>query len=182
MELFLKISLPLSHSKGAPQVAQMVKNLPVMWETWVGKSPWRRAWQPTPVFLPGESHGRRSLEGYSHWVCRVGHDGTTVTAEAPSGYKAVWLACLSVPGGSLCLPHLPLVCCLDPRLILSSGLLCLAFLVPIYAPITLFPLMSYQLISVSSSSRDIWSQFPCTVSLLNIFFFLPDLPNTQLLQ
>ena len=33
---------------------------------WVGKRlPWRRAWQPTPVFLPGESHGQRSLVGYS---------------------------------------------------------------------------------------------------------------------
>ena len=32
---------------------------------WVGKIPWRRAWQPTSVFLPGESHGRRSLAGYS---------------------------------------------------------------------------------------------------------------------
>ena len=31
----------------------------------IGKVPWRRAWQPTPVFLPGESHGQRSLEGYS---------------------------------------------------------------------------------------------------------------------
>ena len=30
-----------------------------------GRSPWRRAWQPTPVFLPGESHGRGSLVGYS---------------------------------------------------------------------------------------------------------------------
>ena len=30
---------------------------------WVGKSPWRRAWQPTPGFLPGESYGQRSLEG-----------------------------------------------------------------------------------------------------------------------
>ena len=29
--------------------------------------PWRRAWQPTPVFLPGESHGRRRLVGYSPW-------------------------------------------------------------------------------------------------------------------
>ena len=29
--------------------------------------PWRRAWQPTPVFLPGESHGQRSLAGYSPW-------------------------------------------------------------------------------------------------------------------
>ena len=32
---------------------------------WVGKIPWRKAWQPTPVFLPGESHGQRSLVGYS---------------------------------------------------------------------------------------------------------------------
>ena len=31
----------------------------------VGKIPWRRAWHPTPVFLPGESHGQRSLVGYS---------------------------------------------------------------------------------------------------------------------
>ena len=34
-------------------------------ESWVGKIPWRRAWQPTPVLLPGESHGQRSLVGYS---------------------------------------------------------------------------------------------------------------------
>ena len=32
---------------------------------WVGKIPWRRAWQPTPVFLPGESHEQRRLVGYS---------------------------------------------------------------------------------------------------------------------
>ena len=34
-------------------------------DPWVGKIPWRRAWQPTLVFLPGESHGQRSLVGYS---------------------------------------------------------------------------------------------------------------------
>ena len=34
-------------------------------DPWVGKIPWRRKWQPTPVCLPGESHGRRSLVGYS---------------------------------------------------------------------------------------------------------------------
>ena len=34
---------------------------------WVGKIPWRREWQPTPVFLPVKSHGRRSLTGYSPW-------------------------------------------------------------------------------------------------------------------
>ena len=32
-----------------------------------GRFPWRRKWQPTPVFLPGESHGQRSLVGYSPW-------------------------------------------------------------------------------------------------------------------
>ena len=42
---------------------------------WVGKIPWRREWQPIPVFLPGESHRQRSLAGYSSWGSqRVGHD------------------------------------------------------------------------------------------------------------
>ena len=36
----------------------------------VGKIPWRRTWQPMPVFLPGKSHGQKSLEGYSPWACR----------------------------------------------------------------------------------------------------------------
>ena len=36
----------------------------------VGKIPWRRKWQPTPVFLPGISHGQRSLAGYSPWGCK----------------------------------------------------------------------------------------------------------------
>ena len=36
-------------------------------DPWVRKIPWRRKWQPTPVFLPGESHAGRSLVGYSPW-------------------------------------------------------------------------------------------------------------------
>ena len=39
--------------------------------------PWRRKWRPTPVFMPGESHGLRSLAGYSPWGHRVGHDWAT---------------------------------------------------------------------------------------------------------
>ena len=40
---------------------------------WVGKIRGRRKWQPTPVFLPGKSHGQRSLASYSPWDCkRVG--------------------------------------------------------------------------------------------------------------
>ena len=43
-------------------------------DPWVGKIPWRRKWQPTPVFLPGKSHGQKSLAGYSSWGHRFGHD------------------------------------------------------------------------------------------------------------
>ena len=56
------------------QVALVVKNPLAMQETkrhgfdpWVGEIPWRRVWQPAPVFLPGESHGQMSLAGYSPW-------------------------------------------------------------------------------------------------------------------
>ena len=48
-----------------------LKSLPAMQETWVlspgQEDPWRRKWQRTPVFLPGEFHGQRSLAGYSPW-------------------------------------------------------------------------------------------------------------------
>ena len=37
---------------------------------WFGKIPWRREWQVTPVSLPGEFHGQRSLAGYSPWGCK----------------------------------------------------------------------------------------------------------------
>ena len=46
------------------------KESPAMWQTWVqspGKIPWRRKWQPTPVFLLGEFHEQRSLVGWSPW-------------------------------------------------------------------------------------------------------------------
>ena len=36
----------------------------------VWKIPWRRKWQPTPVFVPGKSYGPRNLEGYSPWGCK----------------------------------------------------------------------------------------------------------------
>ena len=52
-------------------VAQMVENLPAMQEAQVQslgrEDPLEKEWQPTPVFLPGESHGQRSLVGYNLW-------------------------------------------------------------------------------------------------------------------
>ena len=61
----------------------MVKNLPAnegrcRFDFWAGKIPCRRKWQPTAVFLPGKSHGQRSLVGYSPWGHkRVVHNSVT---------------------------------------------------------------------------------------------------------
>ena len=64
---------PKSHPSSSP-VAQCVKN-PPRFNSWVRKLPWRKKWQPTPVFLSGKFHGQRNLEGYSPCGCkRVGHD------------------------------------------------------------------------------------------------------------
>ena len=41
-----------------------------------GRFPWRKKWQPAPVFLPGEFHGQRSLVGYSPWSCKEESDMT----------------------------------------------------------------------------------------------------------
>ena len=68
----------------------MVKNLPALqamqqmgWEyPWVGKIPWRRAWQPIPMFLPGEFHGQRSPQATAHTVAKES-DMTEVTGHAP---------------------------------------------------------------------------------------------------
>ena len=64
--------------EGFPRVALVVKSPPAQsrscrrpgFDLGVGKIPWRRKGQPTPVFLPGESHGQRSLVGYSPWACK----------------------------------------------------------------------------------------------------------------
>ena len=65
---------PKYHQARASLMAQMVKHLSAVQETkfnpWVGTIPWRRKWQPTPVLLPGKSHGWRSLVGYSPWGCK----------------------------------------------------------------------------------------------------------------
>ena len=65
----------------ASLVAQMVKNLPAMWETRVWslgqEDPWRMEWLPTPVFLPEESHWERNLVGYSPW----GHKESDMTEQ-----------------------------------------------------------------------------------------------------
>ena len=63
-----------------PLVAQTVKKFCLQcrspeFDPWVAKIFWRREWPPTPVSLPGESHGQKSLTGYSSW----NHNGVTNT-------------------------------------------------------------------------------------------------------
>ena len=61
-------NLPALGQLWASQVVLVIKNLPAKrlgFNPWVRKIPWRRKWQPTPVLLPGKSHGQRGLAGYS---------------------------------------------------------------------------------------------------------------------
>ena len=54
---------------------------------WVREILWRRKWQPTPIFLPGESHGQRSLVGYSPWGCRVRHNWSNLACTHTQGSR-----------------------------------------------------------------------------------------------
>ena len=84
--------------------AQMVKNLPAMQETWVWslgfkKIPWRREWQPTPVFLPGESQWTEEPGGLqSMGLQRVGHEWaikhSTITLQYCVGFcfTTTWIS------------------------------------------------------------------------------------------
>ena len=59
-----------------------------------GRFPWRRAWQPTPVFLPGEAHGQRSLVGYSPW----GHKELDTIEGAQHAHQRLGLSALTTEG------------------------------------------------------------------------------------
>ena len=72
-------------TKGASLVARPGFN------PWVGKIPWRREQLPTPVCVPGEFHGQRSLVGYSPWSCK--ELDTT---------ERLWLSLCDQDQGSLC--------------------------------------------------------------------------------
>ena len=83
-------------------MAQMVR-ICLQWgrpgiDPWVGKIPRRRNWQPTPGFLPGESHGQRTLAGYSPWGCKEAD--TTEAVNTFTSKKKGW--------GKLCENHNPI--------------------------------------------------------------------------
>ena len=65
-------------TSGKELTCQCRRHKRLRFDPWIGKIPWRKAWQPTPVFLPGESHGQRNLVGYSTKGCKES-DTTEVT-------------------------------------------------------------------------------------------------------
>ena len=100
----------------------VVKNLPANagdggfsgLDPWVRKIPWRRKWQPTPGFLPGKSHGHRSLECYSPWSWTWFSDYTTTTSHFVTDKRFPWtshyivwllpsITCCSLTHGHLCM-------------------------------------------------------------------------------
>ena len=84
----------ITFTQGFPG-GSVVKNLPECrrckrqgFDPWVGKISWRRKWQPTPVFLPGKSHGQRTLTGYSPW----GHKELDMTEQLNAHTHSVTFA------------------------------------------------------------------------------------------
>ena len=67
----------------------------------VEKIPWRRAWQPTPVFLPGESHGQRSQAGYSPWGCK---ESDTTKEQSTHPYNPLQFSSVAQSCPTLCNP------------------------------------------------------------------------------
>ena len=68
--IYLQSGFPGGASRKEPAY-QCRKHKRHGFDPWVGKIPWRRTWQPTPIFLPREFHGQRSLAGYCPQGCKM---------------------------------------------------------------------------------------------------------------
>ena len=75
---------PHSGTSGKEPTCQCRRYKTRGFDPWVRKILWNREWQPTPVFLPGNSHGQRSLVGHSSWGCKE-------LDMIESSYYAQWL-------------------------------------------------------------------------------------------
>ena len=74
----VRVSWWLSQKESTSKAGDCLQRRRHGFDPWVRKIPWRRKWQPTPVFLFGKSHRQRSLVDYSPWGCkRVGQDSET---------------------------------------------------------------------------------------------------------
>ena len=121
LSYFPVFALSLS-SVWASLVAQMVKNLLAIQETqdqtlgWeeLRKIPWRRKWQPTPVFLPGEFHGQRRLEDPSPWGHKESDTSKQLTVSLLFTCHILSCCCHSCSVAKLCLTLQPYGMCSMP--------------------------------------------------------------------
>ena len=85
---------------GASQQQRICLQCKRCWfDPWVGKIPWMRAWQPSPVFLSGESHGCNSLAGYSLQGCKES-DTTKATEHTRMHFEVSWRQRTGTSAGS----------------------------------------------------------------------------------
>ena len=79
-------------SSGTESACQCGRRGRLRFDPWVRKIPWRRKWQPTPVFLPAKFHRWKSLAGYSPWSCNESdmteHTHTQATYVSESAREA----------------------------------------------------------------------------------------------
>ena len=132
---------------------------------WIGKIPWRKAWQPTPVFLPGKSHGQRRLPGFSPWGCkRVGRDLVTkqqqqqceVIDEKTEERKVYELRSWHMSGTGL-LPHCALCVPFHWFLITRTCACMLSHVSRVWPFATLWTVAP----QVPLSMQEYWSGLPC---------------------
>ena len=141
---------------------------------WLGKNPWRRAWQPTPVFLPRESHGQRSMVGYSpqgvtesnttemtqYVAQQLVNDVVTVSGDLQRG------AAIHITRASFFLPSYLSGCCF-----LSFHLSFVSFLRDVVCGVTCRPLgsilLSYTFQCIAKVTTDHNSQTQLRVWLLH---------------
>ena len=86
------------HNNRASLMDQVVRRICLQcgrprFHPWVGKMPWRRAWQPTPVFLPDGSHGQRSLAGYSPWGHKESDTTERLALSLLTGSETTYILC-----------------------------------------------------------------------------------------
>ena len=86
-----------SGTKGKESTCQCKRHERHGFDPWVGKIPWSRKWQSTLVFLPGESHGQRSLVGYSPW----GREELVMTERLRTQTQRLYLLLSQVVGAIL---------------------------------------------------------------------------------
>ena len=86
----------LGGDSGGESACQCRRYKSCRFDPWVRKIPWRRPWRPTLVFLPGKSHGQRSLVGYGPWGCRVRHDSSDLAFTHKAKAKFPFLTEFSV--------------------------------------------------------------------------------------